>query len=166
MPPIINNFMGQYRFLSNFAYGKVTFEGLDYPTTEHAFQAAKTLDPAQRKIIQQAATPGEAKKLGGPKEKGGIVTLRPDWDSGEKDAQIRYIVMTYLVRQKFTNHPDLRRKLHATKDAILIEGNYWHDRVWGVCTCAKHTGEGTNWLGEILMNIRAELPELHSQHPF
>ena len=37
----INSFRGQYGFLSNFHPAKTVFEGVEYPTSEHAFQAAK-----------------------------------------------------------------------------------------------------------------------------
>lgn len=45
---MINSFMGKYRFLSNFWPCKVIFNGLEYPSTEHAYQAAKTLNPEER----------------------------------------------------------------------------------------------------------------------
>ena len=37
--PIVS-FMGQHRFLSNFAYGSVEYEGMPFITVEHAYQAA------------------------------------------------------------------------------------------------------------------------------
>ena len=48
---MINKFDGKYAFLSNFAESKISFEGLTYPTVEHAFQAAKTLDEEERLYI-------------------------------------------------------------------------------------------------------------------
>ena len=53
-----------YDFLSNFYPSTVSFEGMLYPTVEHAYQAAKTIDPKIREIIRKANGPGEAKKLG------------------------------------------------------------------------------------------------------
>uniref|UniRef100_UPI00345E83CD NADAR domain-containing protein n=1 Tax=uncultured Duncaniella sp. TaxID=2768039 RepID=UPI00345E83CD len=49
-------------------------------------------------------------------------------------------------------NPALAEKLIATGDAELVEGNYWHDTVWGVCD-----GVGENHLGKILMRVREEL---------
>lgn len=43
-------------------------------SAEHAYQAAKTLDPAQQAHVMIAATPGESKR------RGQRVTLRDDWD--------------------------------------------------------------------------------------
>ena len=62
--------------------------------------------------------------------------------------------MTGIVRDKFTRNPELKRLLLATGDAVLIEGNTWGDRFWGV---DKRTGKGENHLGLILMDIREEL---------
>jgi ribA/ribD-fused uncharacterized protein len=135
----IDKFAGDYRWLSNFWYVDVEYEGVTYPTTEHAFQAAKTLNLGQRRHVRKAASPGEAKKLGRQ------VTLRTGWD-GMKDE-----VMLDLNRQKFRDAA-LRKKLLETGDAPLIEGNTWNDRYWGVCR-----GTGKNRLGQILMRIRSEI---------
>ena len=48
----ITSFAGEYSFLSNFYPCAITLDGDDYPTVEHAFQAAKTDDPAQRRSIR------------------------------------------------------------------------------------------------------------------
>ena len=39
---MINSFVGPCRFLSNFYPSEITYEGITYPTVEHAFQASKT----------------------------------------------------------------------------------------------------------------------------
>lgn len=46
---MINKFRGANRFLSNFYETSVEWEGLIYPSSEAAFQAAKTLDQEDRK---------------------------------------------------------------------------------------------------------------------
>jgi N-glycosidase YbiA len=132
-------FFGEYRFLSNFHPSKVTYDGLDYSSVEHAYQAAKTLDPADRLSIREMQKCGEAKKFGQN------VKLRPDWE------QIKLSVMEELVKQKF-KHKSLKEKLLATGDAYLEETNYWSDSYWGVCN-----GKGENHLGKILMKVRDEL---------
>jgi len=60
----IKGFFGEYRFLSNFWFADVFYEGLVYPSVEHAFQAAKTFDIDERLDILKCAEPGEAKRLG------------------------------------------------------------------------------------------------------
>ena len=52
---------------------------------------------------------------------------------------------------------ELAEKLLATGDEEVVEGNTWHDRYWGRCKCVKHEGECLNWLGRILMRVRADL---------
>jgi predicted NAD-dependent protein-ADP-ribosyltransferase YbiA (DUF1768 family) len=68
--------------------------------------------------------------------------------------------MLRLLREKFTDHPGLRGKLLATGDAYLEERNYWHDVIWGACTCSTHKGGGQNMLGVLLMIVRGELRSL------
>lgn len=136
----IDRFTGDHAFLSNFCHSPIELDGIIYPTVEHAFQAAKTLDHADKHRIAAASTPGNAKRLGRK------VQLRRDWE------QVKVGIMQDLVRLKFTVHQDLRAKLIATGDAELIEGNTWNDRFWGVCR-----GQGRNQLGLILMQVRAEL---------
>lgn len=137
----ISSFRGKHAFLSNFSNYPARFEDTDYPTAENAFQAAKTLNPVVRERFTEI-TPSEAKRLGRS------VPLRQDWN------RIRISVMTGIVRDKFTRNPELKRLLLATGDAILIEGNTWGDRFWGV---DERTGKGENHLGLILMDIRKEL---------
>ena len=62
--------------------------------------------------------------------------------------------MYEIVKEKFTQHEDLKRRLLETGDEELQEGNNWYDTYWGVDI---HTGKGLNMLGKILMRIREEL---------
>lgn len=48
----INHFRGNYAFLSNFAPFSVFFEGVYYPSTENAYQAAKTTNLELRKEFE------------------------------------------------------------------------------------------------------------------
>src|SRR5437870_4608924 len=73
-PRTIPEFQGQYRFLSNFYPAEVHFEGLTYPTVEHAYQSAKTLDMNERRRIAALPTPAQAKAAGHS------LTPRPDWE--------------------------------------------------------------------------------------
>jgi ribA/ribD-fused uncharacterized protein len=136
----ITRFAGRYSFLSNFHPSPVEWMGLEVSTVEHAFQLAKTLDPRMRRMIAQAPTPGQAKRLGRR------VQLRPGWE------EAKCAVMGALLVQKFTRHPDLAQALLATGRAQLVEGNDWGDSFWGVCH-----GHGRNQLGIQLMEVRALL---------
>ena len=139
----IDRFAGEYAFLSNFYACAVTYDGMDFKSVEHGYQAAKTLDRMARANIAACETPGQAKR------RGRSVQLRPDWTEAD-----RLAVMAELLGEKFGRHPELAAKLLATGDAALVEGNTWNDQFWGVCQ-----GKGANYLGRLLMAIRAILKE-------
>ncbi|PWC98035.1 NADAR family protein [Azospirillum sp. TSO5] len=136
----ITSFHGQYRFLSNFEPVRISVGGITYPTVEHAYQATKTLDVAERRKIALLSSPGSAKKAGK------WLLMRPDWDD------VKVPAMTFLVMEKFWSHNHLATALLATGDAELVEGNTWGDIFWGVCR-----GEGENHLGRILMHVRDQM---------
>jgi N-glycosidase YbiA len=137
----IGQFTGQHRFLSNFWSCCIAFEGHSYRTVEHAFQAAKTLDEDERRRIRNEHSAAAAKR------RGKRVELRTDWD------EVKVDIMRELLRQKFGSEP-LRSRLLKTGNALLVEGNWWGDKFWGVCD-----GKGLNTLGTLLMQIREELKE-------
>ena len=143
---MIKSFSGQFEFLSNFFPSPITFEGLEFPSVEHAFQAAKTNDQDTRIKIRDCTTPGKAKRAGGKK---GIIK---DMDLVAWEAK-KISVMRELVRLKFLI-PELREKLIATGDTKIQEGNMWNDTFWGV---SLTTGQGQNWLGRILEEVRSEI---------
>lgn len=145
---IIDSFSREYRFLSNFYPSPIEIDGIEFPTVEHAYQAWKCLFKKDARKIAQAKTPGEAKKLGRQ-----IKHTKANWH--EKKIQ----AMAKLVLQKFKTHSDLKDKLLATGNAKLVEGNTWNDFFWGVCG-----GQGDNWLGKILMNVRQRLKQEQEQH--
>lgn len=138
----IDSFRAEHRFLSNFfpCHSWLPCEGIFYPTAEHAYQAAKTDDEAERRRIAYLPTAGAAKKAGQK------LVLRQGWD--------KIKVMRAIVTVKFIMNPGLAQMLLNTGDAELIEGNTWGDTFWGTCG-----GTGRNELGKILMRVREELKE-------
>lgn len=136
---MISEFQGEYRFLSNFGPGEVKYEGKVYPTSEHLFQALKTLDPKEQHFIWISPTPGIAKR------RGAAVPLREDWE------EVKDSIMKMVLDLKFSQNPDLMEKLLATGEVELIEGNTWNDTYWGVCN-----GVGQNKLGLLLQELRAQ----------
>lgn len=138
-----HNLDGSPSPLSNFYQLRLTAEdGIDYPSVEHAYQAAKTNDTALRLEIARLASPGRAKRAGRQ------LQLRPDWEA------VKLGMMRDLLRRKFDARTDpvMVRYLLRTGDSELIDGNPWGDRYWGV-----YQGQGENWLGFLLMGVRAEL---------
>lgn len=140
MAEAIRVFRGGHSFLSNFHPSEVEYQGFTYRTVEHAYQAAKTLDEAQRAGVAAAKTPGAAKRAGRR------VAIRPDWE------QVKLTVMADLIALKFAPGTELAWLLLNTGDAHLEEGNTWNDTFWGVCR-----GRGYNHLGKLLMAHRAAL---------
>lgn len=136
----ISTFRGKWTRLSNFAICSIWYEGHIYPSVEHAYQGAKTLDLEERRKIRNLATPNQAKK------EGKKVHIREDWET------IKIDIMASLLREKFSQEPD-RGLLVSTGNANLIEGNWWGDTFWGQCPL----GIGENWLGRLLMSIRSEI---------
>lgn len=134
--PIIH-FDGHYGFLSNFYHSPIELEGHSFLNGEAAFQGFKDLTRiGEFKTIQ----PSRAKSLGRQ------VKLRSDWE------QVKTSVMEEVVMAKFSQNLDLQKKLLATGDRLLVEGNWWRDDTWGVSN-----GRGENRLGLILMKVRSHL---------
>ena len=133
----IDNFSGDYEFLSNFYFAPITdVVGNLWGSTEQFYQACKTLDTKEWTEIYYSKGPGDAKRLGQK------VTLREDWD------RIKIDVMYEALCYKFTQHPELMKWLKETGDAYLEEGNTWNDTFWGVCK-----GKGKNMLGVLLIRV-------------
>lgn len=130
---------GSHMPLSNFYPSPLVYGGIEYPTVEHAFQASKSLEEHVRRGVAAMPTPGKAKKMGR------ALVMRMDWES------VKIGVMRDLLRVKFHTGTPLAEWLLLTGDAFLEERNTWGDRFWGV------DGTGENWLGSLLMLVRAEI---------
>jgi len=152
----ITSFREGYFFLSNFYPAAVKLDGIEYPTVEHAFQAAKTCERAVREafLLPQYAKPGAAKRLGRS------ITLRKDWE------EVKDFIMKRLLWDKFviTSKNKLAHKLIETYPRQLIEGNTWGDRYWGA---EEVRGQwiGQNKLGLMLMGVRDAIIELAQNVP-
>lgn len=132
---IIDSFKGDYRWLSNFWIHDST----NMLSVEHYYQASKAITADDYALVLSSKSPGEAKRMG--KE----IICRPDWDD------VKLVLMEHFLREKFLWNSALALQLKSTSDALLVEGNVWGDKFWGVCD-----GEGDNHLGKLLMKIRDE----------
>lgn len=139
----ITHLRDEYDFLSNFFSAQIEMDGKQYPSVEHAYQAAKTLNDEEREVIRTAPTAGKARRLGKQ------ITPRGDWND------VRLAIMYNLLWQKFEKEP-FRSWLTNTGNAAIIEGNCWHDKFWGM---DDSTWTGENHLGKLLMSIRGVLNE-------
>lgn len=134
-----------YGAFSNLYKRPVEFEGVIYPTSEHAYQAGKAVKPAVRQWILNAPTPALAAMAAH-----GLYV----WDVVPNWAQIKFDRMRSVLRAKFDQHDDLRELLLSTGNARLVEAgtvNNAVNRLWG-----EVDGKGENMLGVMLMELRTE----------
>ena len=122
------------------------YQGMEFKTPEHFYQAMKSKDIGYRQKIAAAATPAEAKRLG----RNTSISIRGDWND------IKIKVMRYALEYKFKKGTTWYKRLLETAQP-LVEHNTWHDNFWGHCTCDKcKPREKRNTLGCLLMEIRRE----------
>jgi len=135
-----------YGVFSNLHRTPVIFEGREYPTAEHAYQAGKASKEAVREWILSAPTPSLVAMAAH-----GLYT----WDIVPSWSKIKFDRMRDVLRAKFAQHEDMRTLLLATGKARLVEAgttNNAVNRVWG-----EVNGKGQNMLGVLLMEVRDEL---------
>lgn len=141
------------RWLSNMAYCNVEHEGIIYPSTENMYQAMKynATDMVQNTITRDMVPIRKFISKLSPSESKAFAKANPMTNPYFKTMQ--FAIMSLANYKKFSQEP-FRSKLLATGDCHLEEGNWWHDRFWGVDI---KTREGENNLGKILMQTRARL---------
>lgn len=135
-----------YGVFSNLFKRAIIFEGVEFPTAEHAYQAGKARKQAVREWILSAPTPSLVAMAAH-----GLYT----WDIVPNWSKIKFDRMREVLRAKYTQHEDLRTTLLSTGDARLVESCRTDNpvnRTWG-----EVNGKGLNMLGVLLMEIRAEL---------
>lgn len=137
----ISAFRDDYDFLSNFYPCSIAYQGLWYQNAEAAFQAQKCVNEEDKQTF--CGLPAAKAKRHGRQ-----VMLRPDWES------VKIGLMEKIVKAKFVQNPHLAKRLFATGERQIVEGNTWGDTFWGVDI---RTGKGENHLGRILMQVRSEL---------
>jgi len=143
----------EFRFLSHFYPAAVELDGVVWPSAEHAYQSHKSPNRDYVQAIREAVSPGMAKRLASNRPKHSWFTkhdaaLRPDWN------EVKLDIMRRVDLAKFSQNEDLRELLLATGDAELLEDS--HDEpFWGI----GKDGNGPNWAGTVLMEVRAKLRE-------
>jgi len=133
--------------------------GHNFPTSEHYMMCRKALLMGDDKIAGQvlrSSHPNSARQLGrkvrGPN----------GWDRAKWIANREKIMIDRLI-PKFRQNAELREKLLATDDKILVEASP-RDRIWGIGISAANKDathperwKGQNLLGKCLMEVRALL---------
>ena len=130
---------GDLGYLASYSNHGFYKDGKYWPTIEHFYQAHKFLDSNLRDIIQYAATPKEASKIGRDKNN----PLRRHWEYLKLD------IMFEAVYRKFITHSDIRNLLLLTNNAEIIEETT-KENYWG---CGP-LYDGNNMFGKILMSVR------------
>lgn len=148
--------IGKYGFLSNLYPCNIMSAGEKFASAEHLYQSYKAGDSKIRDWIKQAPYPRLAAIAGHnlfPYD------VNPNWnkynsdnglaDFGPEELRYKVVIMRSTLLCKFGFNPDLADKLLETGDAILIEDSKT-DYYWGI----GKKGNGQNWLGKCLMDIR------------
>ncbi len=134
----------EFYMFSNFSSFRVNWNGKDWMTSEHAYQASKFIDEDIITEIKEARSSHDSKKIA---EKYSD-KKREDW------ADVKLSLMEEIVRAKASQHQYIQKKLLETGNIELIEDSP-KDSFWG--WGPEKTGE--NHLGKIWMKIREELKD-------
>jgi ribA/ribD-fused uncharacterized protein len=147
---------GEYRVLSNEYILPTLVDGVSYPTVEHYMMVQKARQFGDEKAVQKIMKAKSAKSAKGV-EKSIEGVKEDEWDARKDD------VMRVALRAKFTQHPELRKKLLETGTAVLGYANA-RDKYWSIGTSedtekAKKPAKwsGKNRLGELLSELRETL---------
>ena len=131
---------------SNLFRRPISFEGVTFATTEHAYQAGKARRPEVREWLMAAPSPA-------------LLAMAAhglyQWDVTPSWSRIKFDRMRGVLQAKFTQHDDLRKLLLSTGSARLVESatvDNAVNRLWG-----EVNGVGKNMLGELLMELRGQL---------
>lgn len=146
-------------------------------TSEHAFQALKCVEPIEAADVLACEEPGEAKRLGRR------MLLRPDWEEVKQDvmlACLRAKFAEYAVLRLRLAATGYRMLVEGNTWGDMTWGACWAQAhpvlfdtemagpCWARRALLRHddqTGQGDpreelrgdNWLGRLLMLVRAEL---------
>lgn len=135
-----------YGAFSNLYRREIEFEGEKFATSEHAYQAGKARKPEVRKWLMDAPSPALLAMAAH-----GLYV----WDINSDWSKVKFDRMKRVLQAKFTQHEDLKQLLLSTGTARLVESatvDNAVNRLWG-----EVNGVGKNKLGELLMEVRAEL---------
>jgi ribA/ribD-fused uncharacterized protein len=139
----INFVENRFHYLSPFSAHTIRIWGEIFPTVEHAYQASRIKQGAERDAIKNAQSPKDAWREG-QKYKNNPELMVPDFD---KDA-----VMEELMRAKIAQHLDIADILKESGDRGLLK-IYDTDYYWGT----GKDGSGQNKMGKLWMKLRSEL---------
>ena len=135
-------------YFSAFSPHAIEYEGVIYPTVEHAYHCLRYSDPKVVKEILDARSPEIAWRL----SQGHKATRSPEY----LDENKKLALMSKLMRAKLQQHEDVRRALVETGEIPIIKrivAGPPGDGFWDI----GDDGRGENHVGKIWMILRAEL---------
>ncbi len=149
---------GENGWFSQWYDAPFVIEGITYQTCEQYMMAKKALlfeDIKYYFAILAELTPSACKKLGRDSR-----NFKADkWDACKEE------IVYNANYAKFSQNHELKEKLLATGNAILVEASPF-DKTWGIGMRATAPGandpscwKGQNLLGSILMRVRSHLRE-------
>lgn len=127
---------------NNFSAHAILYQGVLYPTAEHAFHCAKFKDEKISEEIRNAKNPLDAFHLGRKYKS----LQRNDW------SEVKITILYEILKEKFSQHEEAKKALLNTGIEEIVESNP-NDDFWG----NGKEGKGQNNTGKILMRIRSEL---------
>ena len=147
---LIRKVKEQHGWLGNISPFPVEFEGKLYRTTEALFQALRFSDEEVIEAIREEKSPMAAKFVAKRYKKQMVV--EPLSDDDVKN-------MGVCLKLKLEQHPELRDRLLATGDAVIVEDCSKRKRgsglFWGAAL-EEGVWEGTKMLGKLWMELRDE----------
>lgn len=164
--PLIKEFQGRNRFLSNFwreplhqekqedkkkqVIATYYIEGYWWDCTERYYQARKFFNSQEvKQEIINASRIGQTKSIAHKNKK----LMRPIFQDPTTIDRAKLMIMGFAINAKFNCLP-LKIQLLLTLNAPLQEGNRWNDTFFGVNLTTR---QGENHLGKIIMEKREKL---------
>jgi hypothetical protein len=143
-------------YASQWASSFFTVDGVVYNTTEQYMMAQKAIlfgDDDALQIIMGTDNPKIQKATGR--------TVRNfDQETWEKNAKLFVYRANFA---KFTQNDEFLEWLLSTDGTTLVEASPW-DKIWGIGLDSsdpraldRSTWQGTNWLGEIITQVRRDI---------
>ncbi|KAJ7699659.1 DUF1768-domain-containing protein [Mycena rosella] len=136
----------QYQGFTNRAPYTVKYNGKEYPSSQHLYQAFKYMDN-RPDIAEKIRTISKSSIKAFKYSMKNIAHQHPDWD------RMRIAKMEITLYHKFAQHEQLKQALLRTGDAELIR--HTEDDFWGIGKDQK----GRNEQGKALERVRSSLQE-------
>lgn len=139
---LIDAFRGRYQIFANPYPCKIHLYGMDFPSSEIAYQLLKLRKTEHREeLLETYPSYKDWREI-----KTWVNTHQEFWYYGFD----RDFTMSEVLEVKFAK-PVFRQRLLDTYPIPLMEGNTWYDAYWGY---SWHLRYGKNALGSLLMGIR------------